>query len=123
MWWSTNDSGVLREHGAIDGLIEAPVRTDVFGAAPLRYLPKEEEANGQGDEVADVANLEARVGVRELVTHFYDVPQFALLFMSGDRVAPALLGSAGMRKPRPSSRSSGRTPTTASPTPSRSSAT
>ncbi len=48
VWWSTSDSGVLNAHGAIDGLIEAPVRTDVFGAAPLRYLPKEEEAEWPG---------------------------------------------------------------------------
>jgi hypothetical protein len=91
VWWSTSASGLLNSHGAIDGIIEAPVRTDVFGAAPLRYLPKEEEADGQGDEAADVANLEAKVGIRELVTHFYDVPQFALGFLMGDRFAPALL--------------------------------
>jgi hypothetical protein len=91
VWWSTSDTGVLNTHGAIDGIIEAPVRTDVFGAAPLRYLPKEEEANGQGEERADIAKLEAKVGIRELVTHFYDVPTFALLFLWGDRFTPALL--------------------------------
>ena len=98
VWWSTSDTGVLNAHGAIDGIIDVPVRTDIFGTAPLRYVPKEEEADGQGDEAADVANLEAKVGIRELVTHFYDVPPFALAFMMGDRISPALLEIAWHEK-------------------------
>jgi len=89
--WTSNDASVMDEHGSLDRMLDIPIPTDISGDATLRYTPREEAANGRGDEVAAVANLAARVGMADLVTHFYDVSPIARGFLFGDRVTPGLL--------------------------------
>jgi hypothetical protein len=89
--WSSDDTSVIGDHGALDRALDAPVETDALGTAGLQFLPKEEVANGQGDEVTAVATLRVTVGLRDLVAHFYQVTPAMSAFLFGDRTTPAVL--------------------------------
>ena len=89
--WSSGAEAVLSEHGSLDRPLGAPATSDAGGMARISYQPREEAAHNRGEVASAVADLDATVGVADLVTHHFVVPPQALGFLFGSRTASGML--------------------------------
>lgn len=81
----------LADHADPSAPLGTPIRTDVTGAARLELSLHPEEGDGTGTVTTRAITIDARVGLRDLVSRVFDLPPVVLALISGERAEPAVV--------------------------------
>lgn len=101
------DEGIFDAHGALLGVLGAPILTDATGVAHLAYQVQLEEANGVGDQKTATATIDAVVDLRQMVLSQYAVDPSILALVWGTRRVPGVLQIDWHEAPAPTGNGAG----------------
>ena len=96
--WSAAPRAAIADHGTAtssrgggDPFLGAPLFTDLAGRIGIQFVPRREEADGQGEVATDVAQVTATAEIREIARRAWVLPDVVLAMLSGTRQATASL--------------------------------